>query len=97
MVFRVAQCGETPSLIRTGAGDLGLAIDRQGRLVLALGAVTEVALGADVQAANGFTNREHRQAYLEVAAGTDSRILRPGESTQIGGYDIYFERSGGQQ
>jgi hypothetical protein len=91
VVFLVAKAGDLLRTIRTGTGDLGLAILRRDELVVALGAVTELNLGPTIAASNGLD-------FLQVCIGSHVSSLRSRESINAAGgegarYDVYVERT----
>ena len=89
--------GDRLYLVRTGAGGIGLSVLREQKLVLAVGAVTAVPLGKDVQVNRRPRSRKPFEdpiinPWLEVGVGEGIR-LREREVTEIGGYHFYIERS----
>jgi hypothetical protein len=93
VVFLVARAGDVLGMVRSGTGDLGLAIVRENQLVVALGAVTELSLGDNVKAANRFDTKDERSASLEIHIGGDVSVLRSRESKNAAGYNVYVERT----
>jgi hypothetical protein len=96
--------GDILHMARTASGGLGLALLRENRLVFAVGAVSRVPLGDDVQAATPgalvreaasvFTKVdpefEFRELPLQITIGGHSRILfRFGR--ELGHYAIWVE------
>lgn len=92
-VSLVAQGGDVLTLVRTATGDLGLSIVRTGQLIFALGAVAEVPLGTNVEAANDIESGGDQEAWLEVWAGSSRCRLRSREAARVGPYEVYVERT----
>jgi hypothetical protein len=93
-VSLAARPGDRLHVARAGTGDIGLSLLRGGRLVVAVGAVTEVPLG-DVRAAHGTDGSWERPSadrWLEFTAGGERLTLRGREFAEVGGYHVYVER-----
>ena len=104
-VTRAFEAGDTLHLARTGCGGLGLSLFRKGRLIIALGAVSAVPLGDDVEVSVPhdlvremeilFRQRDAafklRQYPLQIAVGREVRITFGG-LTQVGDYNTWLFR-----
>ena len=92
-----AHPGDRLHLVRTGSGGIGLSLLREGRLVLAIGAVTAVPLGANINVTIG-PRRQNPVAYsrseswLEFKIKSETLVLKDRGLTSIGDYQIYIER-----
>ena len=91
-----ARPGDRLYLVRTGAGGIGLSVLRQQSLILAVGAVTAVPLGRDMQIIRGPGSPNPWEdpisdTWLEFRVGSEQLILRDREVTEIGDYHIYIE------
>ena len=91
-----ARPGDRLYLVRDYSGGIGLSLLRQGRLVLALGVVTEVPLGKDIQIIRCASKTEpwedlEPDTWLDLRVGSDQLILREREAKELGGYHIYME------
>ncbi len=88
--------GDRLYLVRTGSGGVGLSLFRQERLILAIGAITAVPLGTDIQTTRHpkVTKSQrgpYRNTWLEFRVGNEQRTLHQRETIEIGGYQIYVE------
>jgi hypothetical protein len=94
----LAACpGDRLHLIRTGCGGIGLSLLREKRLILAIGAVRAVPLGANIDVIVGPERQDifdaHRvETWLEFKIESKTLILRNRGLTTIGDYQIYIER-----
>lgn len=93
-----AHPGDQLHVIRTGSGGIGLSLLRDDRLVLAIGCVTAVPLGFNINVIKG--PRSHKpfpdplcDTRLEFQVESESLILRNRVLTQLGDCEIYVERS----
>ena len=91
-------------ITRTGCGGLGVSVVRGGRLVAAVGAVTEVPLGDSVsvrfphdtirEAELVFSKLDSRFEFpelpIEVRVGAEQRVLYRGRP-QMAGYQVFVE------
>ncbi len=96
------QAGDLLYVARTGCGGVGLSVLRDGRLVVAVGAVTSVPLGSTVDArcpheviteAESLFRKldstfEFCELPIELTVGGEKAIL-PGSSSRLQGYEIY--------
>jgi hypothetical protein len=101
---RRMQPGDILHLVRTDCAGLALSIIRQGELIAAVGAITNVPLGDRVKArcpmdlvreATGFYRRRDPEFQfvrhpIEVTMGDVSRILETGPG-ELGDYKIFVE------
>src|SRR5262245_23578227 len=97
-------CGDVLHLARTSSGGLGLSLIRGGRLIAAVGAVTEVPHGESVKvrfpgevirdAQRVFTavdpQFEFRELPIELCVDSERRILYRGRP-RIGDYEVFVE------
>ncbi len=91
-----ARAGDRLYVVRTGCGGIGLSLLRDNQLVLALGAVTGVPLGNNIQVnrepKGSWLHEEHlRDTWLEFEAGSEQVRLRKRGITEVGNYQIYVE------
>lgn len=90
-----ARPGDRLYLVRTGSGAIGLSVLRQQRLILAVGAVTAVPLGRDLQIVRGSASQDswdpRTDTWLEFRAESEQLILIDREVREIGDYQIYIE------
>jgi hypothetical protein len=94
-VSLAARAGDRLYVARGGTGDIGLSLLRGQRLVLAVGAVSEVPLGEGVQAAHGTDGsweKPSRNTWMEFSVGAARVALRGREFAEAGGYHFYVER-----
>jgi hypothetical protein len=96
-VPRSARPGDRLYLVRTGSGGIGLSLLRQDRLILAIGAVTAVPLGTNIQARPEPVDEEpwetpNADTWLEFRVGNEQSNLRERAASVIGNYHIYVER-----
>lgn len=96
--------GDTLHLARTACGDLGLSLIRDGRLVVAIGAVNAVPQGSTVSVgcpAEAIEDAQRvfrkidpdfrfRELPLEIRIGSERRVLYRGRP-QIGDYKVFIE------
>lgn len=91
-----ARAGDRLYLTRTGSGGIGFSLLRRQRLILAIGAVTELPLGPDVQVSRCSTGTNLweipvPETWLEFRAGSEELLLRGRQVSGIGDYHIYLE------
>lgn len=82
-------------LSRTGTGDIGLSVLRQQNLIIAIGAVTAVPLGGELQVVHrseGNWKMPSTKTWLEFRAGGRHLGLRGREFSEIGDFHVYVER-----
>lgn len=96
-VALAARPGDQLCLKRTFIAGIGLSLLRQQRLILAIGAITEVPLGKDMQAIRRSedtidVDNDHADTWLELRIWNERSILREREVEDLGGYHIYIER-----
>ena len=96
--------GDSLHMARTARGGLGLSLIRDGRLVVAIGAVDAVPHGSTVSArypAEAINEAHHifrkidpefrfREFPLELRIGSDRRVLYSGRP-RIGDYNVFLE------
>jgi hypothetical protein len=100
---RIFKPGDVLHMARTTSGGLGLSLLRESRLVFAVGAVSSVPLGDDVQAATPYVAREavsvfrkvdpefeFRELPLQISIGGHSRLRFRGWQ-ELGHYVIWVE------
>lgn len=97
-IFLSAKPGDELHVIRTGSGGLGLSLLREDRLVLAIGCVTSVPLGTNINVIKGPRSRKAFpdplcDTRLEFQVENESLVLRDRTLTQLGDCEIYVERS----
>jgi hypothetical protein len=80
------QEGDLLRLVRVGSGDVGLAVTRQDRLVLAIGAASVVPLGAGVSV-RARSAAGHADAVIVTVDGETGR-LGAGTRGRLGAYSI---------
>lgn len=91
-----ARAGDQLYLKKTGSGGMALSLLRKQELILALGAVTAVPLGHNVQITTGPCEKWERkicETWLEFRIADESLKLREREVTTIGNYQVYLERA----
>ena len=96
----VAQPDDELYLVRTGGGGIALSILRERKLILAIGAVSEVPLGEVVQmrfppedCESSFMPQPDK--WLEFRVGSEKLKLQQREAGVIGDYHVYVERCWG--
>lgn len=96
--------GDVLQIVRTGCGGLGLSVVRGGRLVTAIGAVTEVPLGEQVkvripraaveEAEHVFSRLDPSFGFselpIEIQVESERRVRNRGR-LRIGGYQVFVE------
>jgi hypothetical protein len=88
--------GDRLYVVRTGSGGIGLSLLRNKQLVLAIGAVTAVPLGNNIQVIKSpkgsYRFVDHlKDTWLEFQVGNEQLKLRDRTVTDIGNYQIYVE------
>lgn len=91
-----ASPGDRLYVVRSGCGGIGLSLLRDKQLVLAIGAVTRVPLGNDIQVTKdpkgSWSLHAHpKDTWLEFQVGSEQVKLRKRGITDIGDYQIYIE------
>ena len=90
-----ASPGDRLYVVRTGCGGIGLSLLRDKQLILAIGAVTRVPLGNNVQVSNGSEGNDgffgSRDTWLEFQVGNEQLKLRDRTVADVGNYQIYVE------
>jgi len=88
-------CGDVLTLVRTRTADIGVSLLRDGRLIVAAGAVTAVTLGDNVAvrggpvvdfSAHGPEQPPRRETWVDVSVSGETRRLREGEETTLHDY-----------
>lgn len=92
-----ARPGDQLYLTRTGSGGVGVSMLRHQKLILAVGAVTAVPLGTELQVRAKPRREDLRSGFatstwLEFGIGNQSPTLRDRETSEVEGYFIYVER-----
>ena len=92
-VALAASPGDRLYVVRTGCGGIGLSLLRNEQLLLAIGAVTAVPLGNDVQVIKMPYRRDSlaRHTWLECKVGREHVKLNERGISDIGNYQIYIE------
>lgn len=87
--------GDRLYVVRTGSGGIGLSLLRNKQLVLAIGAVTAVPLGNNMQVIKSPKGNYHvdhlKDTWLEFQVGNEHSKLKDRSVTDIGNYQIYVE------
>ncbi len=87
--------GDRLYVVRTGSGGIGLSLLRDKQLVLAIGAVTAVPLGNNMQVMKNRKGNypfvDLKDTWLEFQVGNEQLKLRDRSVTDIGNYQIYVE------
>ena len=87
--------GDRLYVVRTGRGGIGLSLLRDKQLVLAIGAVTAVPLGNNMQVMKNRKGNypfvDLKDTWLEFQVGNEQLKLRDRSVTDIGNYQIYVE------
>ena len=87
--------GDRLYVVRTGSGGIGLSLLRDKQLVLAVGAVTAVPLGNNMQVIKNRKGNypfvDLKDTWLEFQVGNEQLKLRDRSVTDIGNYQIYVE------
>ena len=87
--------GDRLYVVRTGSGGIGLSLLRDKQLVLAIGAVTAVPLGNNMQVIKNRKGNypfvDLKDTWLEFQVGNEQLKLRDRSVTDIGNYQIYVE------
>lgn len=92
-----ARSGDRLFLVRSGAGGIGLSLLRHEKLVLALGAISQVPLGMEMKAIRRFEDTEDWHflepdtSSLELQIGNEQVLLKEREVHEVGNYSIYVE------
>jgi len=93
-----ARPGDQLYVVRTGCGGIGISLLRENRLVLAIGAVTAVPLGINVDiviSPKGGTlfDKSPADPRLDFNVDGETMVLSERGLTRIGDYQIYIEHS----
>ena len=93
-----ARAGDQLFLVRTGSGGIALSVLRENRLVLAIGAVTAVPLGSDIDILKGprgagIFNNPPTDPRLDFSVAGETMVMRDRGLTTLADYQIYVERS----
>jgi len=88
--------GDRLYVVRTGSGGIGLSLLRNEQLILAIGAVTAVPLGNNVQVNKGPKGQfrfsdDFKHTWLEFKVGNEQLKLSDRRVTDIANYQIYVE------
>ena len=87
--------GDRLYVVRTGSGGIGLSLLRDKQLVLAIGAVTAVPLGNNMQVMKNRKGNypfvDLKDTWLEFQVRNEQLKLRDRSVTDIGNYQIYVE------
>lgn len=90
-----ARPGDRLYVSRDGTGGIGLSLLRARELVLAVGAVADLPLGAGVsvsRGSDGSWEKPSRNTWLEFEVGSERVALRGREFARAGDYHLYVER-----
>jgi hypothetical protein len=96
-LLAIFQGGDVLTLVRTSTADIGVSLLRDDRLIVALGAATEIPLGENVEARNGFAvdnstfapeQLRREDTWVDVSVSGEACRLRRGEETTICNYRI---------
>ena len=93
-----ARPGDQLYVVRTGSGGIGLSLLRENRLVLAIGAVTAVPLGVNIEVSIGprsgkILPNPATDPRLDFSIDGETMVLRERGLTRIGDYQVYIEHS----
>lgn len=83
-------------VVRTGSGGIGLSLLRENKLVLAIGAVTAVPLGMNINVferpeRKGLMSAYTAETSLEFQVESEQLHLKDRGVTTIGPYEVYIE------
>lgn len=81
--------GDVLRVVREKTGDVGVAVLRDGRLVVAVGALSALPLGGDVSVGDGAADATE---YVAVSVGVQALRLACGERVTLSGYEVEVVR-----
>ncbi len=87
--YVVLRGGDVIRVVREKTGDVGVAVLRDGRLVVAIGALAALPLGGGVSVGNGAVDATE---YVAVRVGAESARLARGEPVAMGDYELEVVR-----
>lgn len=97
--------GDVIHMARSGSGGIGVSIIRDGQLVLAAGAISNVPLGSEIQVELFFEGGaeaawersmrrpgDREKSFVALTAGGQRHVLQSGDASRIGRHDVLVER-----
>jgi hypothetical protein len=87
-LIAVLRGGDVIRVVREKTGDVGVAVLRDERLRVAIGAVSALPLGEDVSVGGG----PEADGYVAVRVGAHTAQLRQGEPVPMGDYELQVVR-----
>jgi hypothetical protein len=87
-LIAVLRGGDVIRVVREKTGDVGVAVLRDERLVVAIGAVSALPLGEGVSVDGGAEGT----GYVAVRVGAETAPLAQGEPVQMGDYEVQVVR-----
>jgi len=88
-LIEVLRGGHVIRVVREKTGDVGVAVLRDGRLMVAIGAVTALPLGGDVSVGG---EADEATEYVAVRVGAQALRLARGEPVTMGDYELEVVR-----
>ena len=88
-LIEVLRGGHVIRVVREKTGDVGVEVLRDGRLMVAIGAVTALPLGGDVSVGG---EEDDATEYVAVRVGAQAQRLARGEPVTMGDYELEVVR-----